>query len=57
MVSLCVSFSIGILVFWLGGLHSGFDSTVGVYFKTMPNSIKFYKGVFLRVIPVRIIVP
>ena len=27
-----------------------------VYFKAMPNSIDFYKGIFLYVIPVRIIV-
>ena len=30
---------------------------VAQYFKTMPNSIDFYKGIFLHVIPVRIIVP
>ena len=30
---------------------------VALYFKVMPNSIDFYKGVFLHVIPVRIIVP
>ena len=28
-----------------------------LYFKTMPNSINFYKGILLHVIPVRIIVP
>ena len=27
------------------------------FFKAIPNSINFYKGVFLYVIPVRIIVP
>ena len=27
------------------------------YFKAMPNSAEFYKGVFLHVIPIRIIVP
>ena len=30
---------------------------VALYFKPMPNSIDFYKGIFLHVIPVRIIVP
>ena len=30
---------------------------VALYFKTTPNSIDFYKGIFLHVIPVRIIVP
>ena len=30
---------------------------VALYFKAMPNSIGFYKGIFLHVIPVRIIVP
>ena len=30
---------------------------VALYFKAMPNSIDFYKGIFLHVIPVRIIVP
>ena len=29
---------------------------VALYFKAMPNSIDFYKGIFLHVIPVRIIV-
>ena len=28
-----------------------------LYFKAIPNSIDFYKGIFLHVIPVRIIVP
>ena len=28
-----------------------------LYFKAMPNSTDFYKGIFLHVIPVRIIVP
>ena len=28
-----------------------------LYLKAMPNSIDFYKGIFLHVIPVRIIVP
>ena len=30
---------------------------VGLYFKGMPNSIDFYKKIFLHVIPARIIVP
>ena len=30
---------------------------VALYFKAMPNSIDFYKGIFLHVIPVRMIVP
>ena len=30
---------------------------VALYFKAMPNSIDFCKGIFLRVIRVRIIVP
>ena len=30
---------------------------VALYFKAIPNSIDFYKGIFLNVIPVRIIVP
>ena len=30
---------------------------VALYFKAMLNSIDFYKGIFLHVIPVRIIVP
>ena len=30
---------------------------VALYFKAMPNSVEFYKGIFLHVIPVRIIVP
>ena len=30
---------------------------VALYFKAMPNSIDFYKGIFLHAIPVRIIVP
>ena len=30
---------------------------VGLYFKAMPNSINFYKGISLHVISVRIIVP
>ena len=30
---------------------------VALYFKAMPNSIDFYKEMFLHVIPVRIIVP
>ena len=30
---------------------------VVLYFKVMPNSIDFYKGIFLHFIPVRIIVP
>ena len=30
---------------------------VALYFKAMPNSIEFYKGIFLHVISVRIIVP
>ena len=30
---------------------------VALYFKDMPNSIDFYKGIFLRVIPVHPIVP
>ena len=30
---------------------------VALYFKAMLNSIEFYKGIFLRVIPVRIIIP
>ena len=30
---------------------------VALFFKTMPNSIDFYKGIFLHVFPVRIIVP
>ena len=32
-------------------------SRVTFYFKAMPNSIDFYKGIFLEVIPLRIIVP
>ena len=28
-----------------------------LYFKAVPNSIDFYKGIFLHVIPVRITVP
>ena len=32
-------------------------SRVALYFKAMPHSINFYKGIFLHVIPVRIIVP
>ena len=28
-----------------------------LYFKAMPNSIDFYKGIFLHIIPVQIIVP
>ena len=32
-------------------------SRVALYFKAMPNLIDFYKGIFLHVIPVRIIVP
>ena len=28
-----------------------------LYFKAMPNSVDFYKGIFLHVIPVCIIVP
>ena len=45
-----------------GGLVTGNISVfclwrVALYFKAMPNSIKFYKGIFLHVIPVRIIVP
>ena len=30
---------------------------VALYFKAMPNSIDFYKGIFLLLIPVRFIVP
>ena len=30
---------------------------VALYFRTMPNSINFYKEIFLPVIPVSIIVP
>ena len=30
---------------------------MALYFKAMPNSIDFYKGIFLHLIPVRIIVP
>ena len=30
---------------------------VGLYFKAMSNSIDFYIGIFLHVIPVRVIVP
>ena len=30
---------------------------VAFYFKAMPNSIDFYKGIFLLLIPVRFIVP
>ena len=30
---------------------------VALYFKAMPNSIDFYKRIFVNVIPVRIIVP
>ena len=30
---------------------------VALYFKSIPNSIDFYKRIFLHVIPVRIIVP
>ena len=30
---------------------------VALYFKAMPNSIDFYKGIFLHVVPARIIVP
>ena len=30
---------------------------ISLYFKAMPNSIDFYKEIFLHVIPVRIIVP
>ena len=30
---------------------------VVLYFKAIPNSIEFYKGILLHVIPVRIIVP
>ena len=30
---------------------------VQLYFKVMPNSRDFYKGIFLHVVPVRIIVP
>ena len=30
---------------------------VALYFKAMPNSVDFYKEIFLHVIPVRIIVP
>ena len=30
---------------------------VALYFKAIPNSIDFYKGIFLHVVPVRIIVP
>ena len=32
-------------------------SDLVLYFKDMPNSIDFYKRIFLHVIPVRIIVP
>ena len=28
-----------------------------LYFKAIPNSVNFYKGIFLHVIPVHIIVP
>ena len=38
-----------ISVFWL--------LRVALYFKAMPNSIDFYKGIFLHVIPVRVKVP
>ena len=30
---------------------------VALYFKAMPNSINFYKGIFIYIVPVRIIVP
>ena len=30
---------------------------VALYFKAMPNSIDFYKGIFLHVIPIRIPIP
>ena len=30
---------------------------VALYFKAMPKSINFYKGIFLHIIPVPIIVP
>ena len=30
---------------------------IALYFKGIPNSIDFYKRIFLHVIPVRIIVP
>ena len=33
-----------------------FSKWVTLYFKAMPNSIDFYKGIFLHVIPVRTIV-
>ena len=45
--------------------ESGFQQVVGasgllrvaLYFKAIPISIDFYEGIFLHVIPVRIIVP
>ena len=46
----------------VGGLVTRYISVfclwrVVLYFKAMPNSIDFYKGIFLHVFPVRIIVP
>ena len=43
---------------WSGNQISVFClQRVALYFKAMPNSIVFYKGIFLHVIPVCIIVP
>ena len=46
----------------VGGLVIGNISVfclwqVALYFKAVPNSIDFYKGIFLHVIPVCVIVP
>ena len=46
----------------LGGLVTRNISTfflkrVALYFKAMPNLIDFYKGIYLHVVPVHIIVP
>ena len=45
------------LVLWWREICFLFIASHALYFKAMPNSIDFYKGIFLHVISVRIIVP
>ena len=46
-------------IWWSGSENVSvfFLKRVALHFTAMPNSTDFYKGIFLHIIPVRIIVP
>ena len=56
-VSGLVTINISVFLFIVSRNPGDEVEWVSLYFKTMSNSINFYKGTFLHVIPVRVIVP